>query len=48
MLYKAFPLALLAGADALQIGMAASGVSRAAAPQMGVGLVYSTTTGEST
>merc|ERR1719424_1472106 len=46
MLYRAAVLAALAGsADALTVGTVARTVARAPAAQMGVGLVYSTTTG---
>merc|ERR1719484_162000 len=46
MLYKTILPAFAVGASALAVTpMRASGVSRAAAPQMAVGLVYSTTTG---
>ena len=40
-------IAALAGsANALTVGMGATAPARAAAPQMGVGLIYSTTTGK--
>lgn len=38
-------LSLLSASQGLTVGTAARGLTRAQAPQMGIGLIYSTTTG---